>query len=86
MSDIAPGGVPTEGVEAAGSTLAGSDYVLRTILGHTPFMLAHCSAEPRYRFVSNSYARLFGLRPEEVAGKHLAEIMGEGFKTSSITA
>jgi PAS domain S-box-containing protein len=55
---------------------------LRTVLAHTPFLLTRCSASLRYVFVSESYARTLGLRPDEIVGKPIIEIMGaEGFQT-----
>jgi hypothetical protein len=52
------------------------DKELQTIFGHTPFLLAHCSSELRYRFVSDGYAQMFGRAPEDFSGKPLVEIMG----------
>jgi PAS domain S-box-containing protein len=55
---------------------------LQIVLGHTPFLLTHCSSGLRYLFVSESYARMLGRRPEDIAGKPIIEIMGkEGFET-----
>jgi PAS domain S-box-containing protein len=55
---------------------------LKTVLAHTPFLLTRCSADLRYLFVSQSYARMLGKRPEDIAGKPILEIIGEqGFAT-----
>jgi AraC family transcriptional regulator len=55
---------------------------LRTVISHTPFLLTRCSAELRYLFVSDAYARMLGLRPEQIIDKPIPEMMGEkGFKT-----
>jgi PAS domain S-box-containing protein len=50
---------------------------LETVLNCTPFMLARCSRDLRYRFVSRGCAELLGRKPEEIIGKPIAEIMGE---------
>jgi PAS domain S-box-containing protein len=50
---------------------------LETVLNCTPFMLARCSRDLRYRFVSESCAELLGRKPEEIIGKPIAEIVGE---------
>ncbi len=50
---------------------------LETVLNCTPFMLARCSRDLRYRFVSQGCAELLGRKPEEIIGKPIAEIMGE---------
>lgn len=55
---------------------------LELVLSHTPFMLTRCSSDLRYRYVSQAYAGMLGKRPSEIAGKPIAEIMGEkGFET-----
>ena len=57
---------------------------LEEIINHTPFMLTRCSCDLRYLFVSRAYAEMIGRTPEELAGKPIAEIMGEeGLKTIS---
>jgi PAS domain S-box-containing protein len=61
---------------------AGGHDDLRTVLAHTPFLLTRCSAGLRYVFVSESYARTLGLRPDEIVGRPIIEIMGAaGFQT-----
>src|SRR5262249_36536734 len=55
---------------------------LETVLGGTPFMLTRCGRDLRYRFISESYGQMLGLRPKDVVGKTIAEIVGgEAFKT-----
>jgi PAS domain S-box-containing protein len=52
------------------------------IINRTPFMLTRCDSDLTYLFVSRAYAQMLGRTPEEIAGKTLAEIMGEeGFNT-----
>jgi PAS domain S-box-containing protein len=61
---------------------AGDHDDLRAVLAHTPFLFARCSAGLRYVFVSESYARTLGLRPDEIVGRPIIEIIGlEGFQT-----
>jgi PAS domain S-box-containing protein len=50
---------------------------LKAVLHQTPFMLTRCSKDKRYRFVSESYAAMLGLRPEEMVGKPIGEIVGQ---------
>jgi PAS domain S-box-containing protein len=53
-----------------------------TVLANTPFLLARCSSDLRYLFVSKAYAKMIGHRPEEVFGRKIVEVMGEtGFNT-----
>jgi PAS domain S-box-containing protein len=55
---------------------------LEAVLHQTPFMLTRCSKDMRYRFVSESYAAMLGVRPEEMIGKSISEIVGEkAFRT-----
>ena len=55
---------------------------LETVLGGTPFMLTRCGRDLRYRLISESYGQMLGLRPKDVVGKTIAEIVGnEAFKT-----
>jgi PAS domain S-box-containing protein len=55
---------------------------LDLIVRQTPFMLTHCSRDLRYGYVSREYAKMAGQTPEEIAGKSIAEVMGdEGFAT-----
>ncbi len=53
-----------------------------TVLAHTPFLLTRCSADLRYLFASEAYARMLGRRPCDMVGKSIQEVMGEiGFRT-----
>jgi PAS domain S-box-containing protein len=38
--------------------------------------LAHCDRQGRYKFVNKPYAERFGLKPEEIIGKHISEVLG----------
>jgi PAS domain-containing protein len=37
-----------------------------TVLANTPFLLTRCSADLRYVFVSEAYAKMLGHQPEEL--------------------
>jgi PAS domain S-box-containing protein len=64
--------------------LRAKEAELEAIINQTPFMLTRCTRDLRYRFVSRAYADMIGRSPGEVAGKPIAEIMGEaGLKTIS---
>jgi PAS domain S-box-containing protein len=55
---------------------------LETVLGGTPFMLTRCGRDLRYRFISESYGQMLGLRPKDVLGKTIPEVVGDqAFKT-----
>ncbi len=49
----------------------------RKIIDSTPFMLARCSRDLRYLFVSRAYAEMIGRTPEQVLGRPIVEVMGE---------
>jgi PAS domain S-box-containing protein len=68
---------------ADGATLVwGVEDDLRTVTAHTPFLLTRCSADLRYQFVNDAYARMLGLRATQIIGKPIGEIIGENaFKT-----
>jgi len=52
------------------------------VINRTPFMLVRCSRDLHYRFVSQAYAQLVGVRREEILGKTIAEAIGDkGFNT-----
>jgi PAS domain S-box-containing protein len=61
---------PTEALRARGAEL-------EAVIGGTPFMLARLGRDMRYRFISRAYARMIGRRPEDVVGRHVAEILGQ---------
>jgi PAS domain S-box-containing protein len=47
------------------------------VLNRTPFAVARCSRDLRYRFVSQGCAKLLGGTPEDIAGKALVEVIGQ---------
>lgn len=50
---------------------------LRFITDHVPVLIIHCDTEARYRFVNAPYAARFGLSPDQVVGKHIADVLGD---------
>ncbi len=61
----------------AEEALRESEAQLRFVTDHAPVLIAHCDHERRYRFVNQAYAKMFGLRPEDLAGKNVRDVMGE---------
>jgi len=82
---VLAGGVLSTGLLGGLLTLAtGYTYRVRvkeeeleTVLDQTPFMLARCGRDLRYRFISESYAQMLGRHAEDVVGKPIAEIVGD---------
>lgn len=69
---------------AARASIRGHETDVAAILANTPFLLARCNSDLRYLFVSEAYARMLGLRPEDFKGRSIVDIMGEqGFRTIS---
>src|SRR5438046_437017 len=62
--------------KAAEEALRAKEAELEQIVTQTPFMLTRCSRNLRYRYVSRAYAKMVGQRPEQLAGKSIAEILG----------
>jgi PAS domain S-box-containing protein len=62
--------------------LMAKEAELELILRSTPFMLTRCSRDLRYLYASRAYAEMLGRNQEVVAGRSVAEIMGQkGFAT-----
>lgn len=66
----------TERKEAM-AALRASEEQLRLITHALPVYILRCDAEFRYKFVNTAYAARFGLRPEELVGKRISDIIGE---------
>ena len=66
----------TERKEAM-AALRASEEQLRLITHALPVYILQCDAEFRYKFVNTAYAARFGLRPEELVGKRISDIIGE---------
>jgi PAS domain S-box-containing protein len=50
---------------------------LRLITDAAPLLISYVSADQRYRFANAHYADWFGLRPEQIVGRPVREIIGE---------
>ena len=62
--------------------LRASEAELQSVINRTPFMLVRCSRDLHYRFVSQAYAQLVGVRRDQIVGKTIAEAIGDkGFNT-----
>ncbi len=60
----------------------GHEADVAVILANTRFLLTRCSCDLRYLFVNEACARMYGLRPEDLEGKLITDIMGEeAFRT-----
>jgi PAS domain S-box-containing protein len=53
-----------------------SEKQLRFVTEHAPVWLVHCDDQERYKFVNASYAQRWGLVPEQIVGKSIAELVG----------
>ena len=42
-----------------------------------PVMVAHCDRDLRFNYVNHAYSERFGLRAEEIRGRHASDIIGE---------
>ena len=63
--------------ERAERVLREKEAELERIITQTPFMLTRCTRDLRYRYVSRSYARIFGHSPEELADRPIVEVIGK---------
>ncbi|HZR78493.1 MAG TPA: PAS domain S-box protein [Chthoniobacterales bacterium] len=68
--------------ERAERELREKEQELERIVTQTPFMLTRCTRDLRYRYVSEAYAKVAGVSSDQLAGKPIAEVIGEeGLKT-----
>jgi len=59
------------------SLIRAKETELQTIFDRSPFFLTRCSRDLRYLYVSRAYAEMLGMRPEEINGRPIVEVMGE---------
>jgi PAS domain S-box-containing protein len=70
------------GRKLAEAALREREAELQIVVQRTPFLLTRCNRELRYEFVSRAYADMLGRRPDDIAGKPIADIIGKhGFQT-----
>ena len=50
---------------------------MRLVTDALPALISYVDAERRYQFVNQTYTDWFGHAPEEIVGKHIAEVIGE---------
>jgi PAS domain S-box len=58
--------------------LAAREAQLRLVTDYAPVFIAQIDRQHRFKFVNRTYARRFGFEPDDVSGKHITEVMGEG--------
>lgn len=51
--------------------------VVEKVVDNLPLLIAYVDAEQRYRFNNMAYERLLGLKPNEIYGKTMRELLGE---------
>ena len=61
----------------AETSLRTSEAQLRLVVDNVPALIAYLDVDRRYRFANKHYAEFFGFTPEEIIGKHGAEVIGE---------
>lgn len=61
----------------AEETLKEQENQLRLINDNLPALVSYVDDEHRYQFVNKTYLDWFGLKAEEVVGRHISEIIGE---------
>ncbi len=50
---------------------------LRLVMNTVPALISYIDPEFRYRRVNRNYERWFGLKPEEMEGRHIREVLGD---------
>ena len=61
----------------AEAALLASERQLRLVTDNIPVFIVYCDPELRYRFVNHPYAERFGLRPEDILGKRIPDVLGD---------
>ena len=51
--------------------------VMERVVDNVPVLVAYVDAEQRYRFNNMAYERFFGLKPRQIYGKSMLELLGE---------
>lgn len=51
--------------------------VMEKVVDNVPVLVAYVDADQRYRFNNLAYEQLFGLKPQDIYGKTMREILGE---------
>ena len=51
--------------------------VMEKVVDNVPVLVAYVDADQRYRFNNMAYERFFGLKPKQIYGKSMSELLGE---------
>lgn len=70
-------GERTSDLQRANEGLRTREAQLRLVTDHAPVFITQFDREHRFKFVNRTYARTFGVEPEQLIGKHFVEIMGQ---------
>src|SRR5262245_65526026 len=54
-----------------------SERLLRLITDHSPVLIAYIGTDRTYKFVNKPYAERFGLRPQDIVGRPIRDVLGE---------
>lgn len=60
----------------AEEALRTSQAEIELVFRRTPFMLTHCSRDFRYKYVSRSYADMFGREPQDFVNAPIEDVVG----------
>jgi PAS domain S-box-containing protein len=63
--------------KVAEEKLRAQEAQLRLISTNAPIMLTHCSRANRYLFANRAYSERFGLEPDQIIGRRIADVIGE---------
>ena len=53
-----------------------SEARLQLVADHAPVIITYCGADRTYKFVNEPYAERFGLRPAQLVGRSIMEVLG----------
>jgi diguanylate cyclase (GGDEF)-like protein/PAS domain S-box-containing protein len=65
-----------KGPVTAWGRVPGTAELLQRLADHLPAMLAYWDAELRCHFANRAYETWFGVKPEDILGRHLSELLG----------
>jgi PAS domain S-box-containing protein len=54
-----------------------SERLLRLITDRSPVLIAYLGTNRTYKFVNKPYAERFGLRPQDIVGRPIRDVLGE---------
>lgn len=71
-------------VQERTAALADSERRLRDIADNLPVLIGYVDTEQRYRFSNRTYEQWFGLPPEAIEGRLMADVLGESLYASRL--